>query len=134
MVLPVNIAYTGPGMVEFIESGDTEFKVRLTGEGIYFFTAEVIDDQSNIYTDTVAVLVMDEATLDALLQAKWEGMKAALSSGEIEEAVGYLTQGRREMYEYNFTLMSAYLAEISAGLQNIELVLIISFYKQYKYL
>jgi hypothetical protein len=38
----------------------------------------VTDDQSNTYTDTVAVLVLDVAELDALLRAKWEGMKTAL--------------------------------------------------------
>ncbi len=116
------LTYDGPDEVEFLENpNENEFTVRIETPGLYLFTAEV-DHEGTIYTDIVALLVMDQGELDALLRAKWEAMKEALSNGDVEKAAGYIGVGTREMYEYNFNLMSSYLQAISAGLQDIELV------------
>ena len=116
------ISYEGPGEVEFLDStAENEYNVRIPTPGIYFFTAEVVY-QSTTYADRVALVAHDPAALDALLRAKWEGMKTALADGNIETAVSYIAESSREMYEFNFNLMSAYLSEISAGLHNIELL------------
>jgi len=98
-----------------------EYTVSITTPGIYFFTAEV-EYQGNSYTDTIAIQVLSEEQLDALLKAKWNGMKTTLSNGDVGEAVDYIAEGVREMYEYNFNLMNSYLPEISAGLEDIEVV------------
>jgi len=50
-------------------------------------------------------VVLDQAELDALLKAKWEGMKTALVNGDIEGALEYFTDGRpRQRYSelYDF--------------------------------
>ncbi|MCP4614576.1 MAG: hypothetical protein GY845_38335 [Planctomycetes bacterium] len=52
----------------------------------------------------------------------WNAMKQALINGDIEQAVSYIAESSREMYLYNFNLMSAYVPAIGAGLQNISLV------------
>jgi|LGVE01.1.fsa_nt_gb hypothetical protein len=49
-------------------------------------------------------------------------MRQALFTGDIEKATAYTAKGVREVYFFNFNLMTSYLAEISAGLQDIELV------------
>jgi len=66
-----SISYTGPGTVEFLDSTNPNaYNIKITTPGIYFFTAEVTDDQSNTYTDTIAAVVLDQAQLDALLRGK----------------------------------------------------------------
>jgi len=56
-------------------------------KGIYYFTAEVTDTENNVYTDSVAIEVIDRAQLDQLLKARWSGMKAALANQDIENAL-----------------------------------------------
>jgi hypothetical protein len=117
------LTYDGPDEVEFIENpNENEYTVSITTPGIYYFTAEVTDDQSNTYTDTVAVLVLDVAELDALLRAKWEGMKTALTTGDIETAVTYFSANRRDAYNEVFQAARDQIASILPDSQNIEIV------------
>ncbi len=60
--------------------------------------------------------------LDGMLREKWNKMKDALNTGDIAKAVGYISEGSKNMYQYNFNLMSAYLEEIASGLQDIAMV------------
>lgn len=117
-----SLTYTGPGEVESLDSTAYEYRVRMTTEGIYYFTAKVEDDQSNIYTDTVAIEVMDEAALDALLKAKWNGMKAALIDGDIQKALLYQYEGLRDKYEAIYNLLGSDLATKIQQMQDIELI------------
>lgn len=71
----VTIYYAGPASVDSFEDlGDNEYRAAMSTKGIYYFTAEVTDDQNNTYTDTVAVQVLDLNELDAMLKAKWNGI------------------------------------------------------------
>ena len=101
-----SLTYTGPGEVEFLESTSEECRVRMTVEGVYYFTAEVTNGQSIAYTDTIAVVVLNQAELDALLRAKWEGMKTALSQNDIDDAVSYFSSFSKENYREMFTILS----------------------------
>jgi hypothetical protein len=111
-----------PGVI-VISRIDDEYNYYLTisSPGIYNITAGALHE-GYIYSDTIAILVMDEAELDALLQAKWNAMKAALIDGDIDRSITYIAEHRKEIYEYNLYLMSSYLTEILSGLENIELV------------
>ena len=95
--------------------------MRLKEIGVYYFLATAEDDQSNTYTDTVAVQVLDIALLDAFLRAKWDGMKLKLIGGDIDGALEYFTEGRsRERYSYIFNLIEANVpGSISADSQNL---------------
>jgi hypothetical protein len=117
-----NIAYTGPGVIDIVKIGD-EYNYTITAStiGLYYITVEA-EHEGYAYSDTIAILLMDEAVLDALLQAKWNGMKTALVNGDMDGVIDYIAEHRKEMYEYNLDLMSSYLSEISAGLENIALV------------
>ena len=55
-------------------------------------------------------------------QASGYVVEVWVGDNDIETAVAYIAENAKEMYEFNFNLMSAYLSEISAGLQNIELM------------
>jgi hypothetical protein len=115
-----SLAYTGPGTVQIVSNPTpNEYTVAMTTPGLYVFTVQVTDGQSNEYTATIAVLVMNQAALDGILRAKWNAMKNALAVGDITNATTYISTGAKEMYHYNFTLMNSYLGEIAAGLQDI---------------
>ena len=120
-----NITYNGPGEVEFLDNPEAnEYDVRITTPGIYYFTAEVTYDQSNTYTDTIAVVVLDLAQLDALLRAKWNNMKAMLLIRDIDGALAYFSVPSRNEYNEIFRLLSDDLADIVNTMADIELVYI----------
>ena len=116
-----SLTYTGPGEVETLDSTAYEYRVRMTTEGIYYFTAEV-NHESNTYTDTIAIEVLSEAALDALLKAKWDGMKAALIDGDIQKALLYQYEGLRDKYEAIYNLLGSDLATKIQQMQDIELI------------
>lgn len=118
-----SFSYSGPGVVEFLENTETDqYAIKMSTPGLYTIAVEVTDDDGRLFIDTVAVLVIDGEMLDGLLKEKWNGMKNALIAGDTGKAVGYIAQGERDRYEYNFNILGAYLGEISAGLNGIEVV------------
>jgi len=74
-----------------------------TTEGIFYPTITVTDNQGNTYSDTIAITVLSKAEIDALLKTKWEGMKGALTRGDIEGALNYFTYDSKEKYRTTFT-------------------------------
>ena len=104
--------------MEFLSSSAEEYWVLMTEQGIYYFTAEVTDDQSNTFTDT-AVLVLDEAGLDALLKAKWDGMKAALIAGDVEGAISFHHGVLTDQYESIYNLLGSDLPTLVQQMQDI---------------
>jgi len=81
----------------------------------------VTDSQNNVHTDTVGVVVLDQAVLDQLLKAKWNGMKAALVAGDIEGALEYFIEGRyRQRYSEVFSFIEANVpGGVSADASNL---------------
>jgi len=117
------LTYIGPGVVEFLGMPEeNEYELRITGEGVYYFTVEVTDTESNLYTDTIAIVVLDQAELDALLRAKWEGMKTALVAGDIEDALTYHHGAQRGKYEAIYNLLGDDLRNKVNQMQDIELI------------
>ncbi|OEU72376.1 MAG: hypothetical protein BA869_02235 [Desulfuromonadales bacterium C00003107] len=116
-----SITYDGPDEVEFLENPKAdEYDVRITTPGIYYFTAEITDTESN--TDTVAVAVMDQAELDTLLRAKWNGMKAALIAGDVEGALSFHHGVLKDEYESIYNLIGSNLPVLVQQMQDIELI------------
>lgn len=101
------------------QTGDLLTQVTGTYQapGLYFPTITVTDTMGNTYTKTSIVNVLDRATIDALLQAKWSGMKAALLAGNINEALGYFTKPSKERYRQVFAMVGS--ANITAIFANI---------------
>jgi len=116
------LTHTGPGTIEYLESNPDEYLVRITGEGIYYFTAEVTDTESNVHTDTVAVVVLNQALLDQLLRGKWSGMQQALIAGDITGALNYHYEGKKEKYESIYNFLGANLPALVQQMQGIELI------------
>ena len=127
------LTYDGPGEVEFLEStSENEYKVSMTTEGIYYFTAEVTDDESNTYTDTIAIVVISQAELDALLTAKWDGMNAALVQNDIDSAVSYFDDFSKEAYRAIFNaLTSQQRLQITQEFSDIQFIRIMEHSAEY---
>ena len=102
------LTYNGPGEVEIIENpSPEEYRVRMTTEGVYDFTIEVMDEQNNAYTDTVTVVALNKEEFDAMLKAKWEGMNAALAQNDIDSAVSYFDDFSKDSYRAIFNAITS---------------------------
>jgi hypothetical protein len=115
------LTYDGPGEANIHKDGNDKYRVSLADEGIYGFTVKVIHETAT-FMDSIAVVVINVAEIDALLQQKWADMKSKLGSGDIAGALEYFPEGIRPLFDYNFNLLNDHLNEIIASMQNIQLV------------
>ena len=104
----------------------------MTTNGIYFIMVDATDDNNNTYTDTAAVQVLDRAELDALLKAKWNGMKSALINGDINGALKYFAYPSKNEYEQIFTILSDQLPDIAANMEDIQLIYVNDIVAKYR--
>ena len=124
-VTEVSLSYVGPGTVEVLDMpSSSEYVLRMTGTGVYYFIAEVTDSDNNIYEDQIGIVVLDEASMDALLKAKWNGMKTALGSGDIEGGLKYFMDRSKDRYSTVLNLLVDQLPALVTEMQDIELIYI----------
>jgi hypothetical protein len=118
------LTYTYPGTTppEVTAISTEEYKVRMTVEGVYTFTATVTDAQGVTYTDSIAITVLNRNALDALLKGKWEGMKEALVNKDVEKAVSYFTDWTKERYSGIFTALGDRLPQVAQDMQDIRMI------------
>ena len=88
---------------------------------------DATDDHNTTYTDTAAVQV-----LDALLKAKWNGMKSALINGDINGALKYFAYPSKNEYEQIFTILSDQLPDIAANMEDIQLIYVNDIVAKYR--
>ena len=72
------IDYEGDAVIDYAGTNFEDISFIYSTEGIYYPTVTVTDNQSNNYTDTIAIIVLNQNDLDMLLRTKWQGMKTAL--------------------------------------------------------
>jgi hypothetical protein len=82
----------------------------------------VTDNQGNVYTEMAVVNVLSRAEMDALLISKWEGMKGALSQGNINEALNYFVTDSRGEYREIFELLIPQLPALVSAMREINMV------------
>jgi hypothetical protein len=112
----------GDGSVDF--SGPTLDGQSFTylQPGILIPMVRVIDATGNQFTARAVVQVLDQAALDALLQAKWTEMKDALRAGDIPGALTRIAFRSRSRYDEAFRAIAAQLSNIDTILTNVTLV------------
>ncbi|MBC2712019.1 MAG: hypothetical protein HGJ94_13855, partial [Desulfosarcina sp.] len=115
------MSHNGPGSVELIETEPDEYHVSLIDEGITYFTAEVVHETVT-YKDTMAVVVVDIAEIDALLQQKWVDMKTQLSERNVEGAIQYFDDSKKSLYDELFSVLIDGLPQIANDMQNISII------------
>jgi hypothetical protein len=117
------VTSTGANPLDFLNSlGDAKYQAGMILPGIYYFTAEATSGQSKIYTDTLAVVVYDQATLAASLRQKWEGMRQALLDLNIPAAVKHFRADRRDAYNEAFQVYAVQIKDKLPAAQNMELL------------
>jgi len=113
----------GPAAMDSLTFIDSEhFTALISTPGLYVVTARVTDAAGTVYTDAAAIAVMDKDALDALLKAKWNGMKTALATGNIEGGLDYFLSQSKERYREAFTAISADLPQIFTNLADVEMI------------
>ncbi len=112
----------GPGAAACDLDGAGPYPLTIFGPGLYRLAVEVTTEDSNSFTDETAVLVYDAGQLDALLQAKWNAMKACLGAGDVPGALKDFDPGNKPIFEYSLNLLQDHLGEVVAGMKNITLV------------
>ncbi len=91
--------------------------------GVYTPTVQVTDLQGQAHSAVTIVQVLDQASLDARLQAVWQGLKDALRSGDVARAATFIHGDARARYQAQFTRFSpATLANIDQYMTTIQLV------------
>lgn len=97
------ISIVGPATVTTI-AGDNpdEYTAKFTADGAYTITARAEDADGQTYSDSITVTVVSRAQLDSLLKTKWEGMKAAVSVGNVEGALKYFVPGIQDRFRALF--------------------------------
>ena len=89
--------------------------------GIYFPRVTVTDNQGNTFTETTLVSILSREEMDVLLRSKWEGMKGALSQGNITEALNYFVNDSREEYREIFELLAPQLPGLVSTMREINM-------------
>ncbi len=112
----------GDGAVDFTGPSIEGQAFTYIRPGLYFPTAIVTDAQGNQSTVRTLVQVCDGAVLDALLQAKWRGMKDALRRGDIERALTAVTLRKRASYRRMLATLTPQLANIDQILTDVNFV------------
>jgi ribosomal protein S30 len=116
-----SLTYTGPGEAEFLSTSLSEYTVKLTAEGIYYFTVSIISG-GTLYQDSMGIVVLSEAELDALLRGKWESMRNRLAIGDIEGALVFFHEDARQDYRDLFNVLSSMLSTIVQDMSDIQMI------------
>jgi hypothetical protein len=112
-------ACIGPGPVGIVNGAqENDYNVTLTTPGTYYFTSTV-EFEGAIYSDTVAIYVMDKTQLDNLLKLKWNAMKQALICGNIEGAMAYYQKAVHEKYNAIYTALGSELTTLIQQMNDI---------------
>lgn len=131
-IVNISLTYTGNSTPTITTISPTEYKAIVNTDGLYVYTITITDNVGNTYQDTIGINAMALDTVDNLLKGKWAGMKTGLSQGNVEKAVGYIASGSKNMYQYNFQLMSSLLPTIAQDMGSITLVKIVDNVAEYE--
>jgi hypothetical protein len=118
----IDLDADGNGTVDFQGTKLDNQQFVYSGPGLYFPKVTVTDTANRIYTKTAVLLVVAQNELEALLQAKWTGLKDALRNGDIPTALKYIAISKRSDYSQVFSSLYIPLAQIDQVLTNITFI------------
>ncbi|MBI4680039.1 MAG: fibronectin type III domain-containing protein [Nitrospirae bacterium] len=121
-VVTYQMDYEGDSTIDYTGSTFDNISHTYSAEGIYYPTITITDSQSNTYTDTIAIVVLNATQLDALLKAKWNAMRNSLSSQDTTTALTYISAGTRASYEEMFNALVDQLPSIVATQTEFSLI------------
>jgi hypothetical protein len=114
---------TGPGVIRYLAGDEVhERTAGISNPGVYYITARA-NYEGSVFTDTIGVAVYDQNALDAMLRQKWEAMRTALLSNEIEAAAEDISSRTQSNYQDIFTsLTPGHRADLAAELEDIQII------------
>jgi Bacterial Ig domain len=118
----VTLDREGDGITDFTGLTLEGQTFTYTTPGRFLPIVSVTDDQGNKFSASAELLVEDQATLNALLQSQWAGMKTALQQGNIQGALQFLASESRPAFEAMFRELASVLTTVGADLGEIRLV------------
>ncbi|MFQ5658012.1 MAG: Ig-like domain-containing protein, partial [Candidatus Methylomirabilales bacterium] len=118
----INLDLEGNGTVDFTGPSLEGQTFTYAQPGLFFPTVTGTDAQGSQFTARAVVQVDDRTALDALLQAKWTGMKAALQQGDTPAALQFITSQSRGVYQELFNELAPILSTVGTNLDDIRIV------------
>ncbi|MES0336673.1 MAG: IPT/TIG domain-containing protein, partial [Candidatus Magnetobacterium sp. LHC-1] len=116
------IDFEGDGNIDYTAAKFRDVSYTYTPPGVYYPTVTVTDSAGNTYTDRIVVTVLDETETDAMLRAKWNNMKAAFVSGDIEGGLQYICAGSRDDYRNALQFLDDMVPATFSSMQEISLL------------
>jgi hypothetical protein len=117
-----SVSDSGPDAVDYLDSlGDDRYNIGITTAGIYYISAEATDEEASIYTDTVGLVVIDQAKLDSLLRQEWDDFKTSLIEGNIASALSRHHSLFKDKYDSKYSFLGDNLPVLVERMQDIEL-------------
>jgi hypothetical protein len=123
---------TGAGIFEPPVAALDGLQTTYTTPGIWRPVVRATDDQGQQYTTTMPIQVLDRTQIDAVLQAKWRGMRAALSAEAIDLALEFFVPEQRPRYETLFTALGNQLAEMGQEMGDLQLIYVLEQRAKYR--
>jgi hypothetical protein len=121
MIVQAEMDFEGDGVMD-LNPASTTFTHTYEMPGVYYPTITLTDELGNTYSASIAIVVYDRNTIDALIKSKWNGMKQALVNGDIEGALEYFHEKSRAKYREIFTLLQDEIGSVFSGFGDIELI------------
>jgi len=118
----IQVDSLGTGAIDFVGPRLTEQAFTYTQPGLYVPVVSVTDSQGQRATVPGVIQVFDQASLDALLQAKWATMKDALRRGDIAQALTQISERARSRYQQALTALVADLPAVDTILTDVRFV------------
>jgi hypothetical protein len=130
----IELDFDGDGQVDFDGPGLDGQVFTYSSPGLYFPRVRVVDAQGAVVTASTVVQVLDQVSLEPLLQAKWAALRDALGRGDVTAAVGLFAAASRDAYRDQLTALAGVgaLAQVAADLGNVTAVRILDKAAEYE--
>jgi len=112
----------GTGSVDFRGPSLDGVSFTYPTPGLNVPTVTVTDSSGVTRSAAALVRVYAVAELDALLQAKWRGLKDALRQGDVNQALTFISRGKRTSYQRMLAALGSQLANIDHILTSVTFV------------
>jgi hypothetical protein len=103
----IELDFDGDGQTDFDGPTLDGRTFTYSTPGMFFPKVRVVDAQGAVFTATGLVQVLDPAALETLLQARWSGLRDALSRGDVPGAVALFADASRDAYRDQLTALAA---------------------------
>jgi PKD domain len=114
--------FNGTGTIDTAGSGLTTLSHTYAAPGLYLPTVTVIDSAGNQLSESTVVSVVSIAELVATLTSRWNGFKAALSSGDAATALTFFDAAAAAKFTPVFNALGPDLGQIAGTLGDMSLV------------